>query len=205
MQKATSLQDPRNQRNDSWANNVFVDYSDGSWVGQVRSFNMAQWCELDDSGAYKAKTDSQTLSEINAAGYSFSTVEFYCRSTSYQAINNAKQDALYQNQQQQFQTNYGTDTGSSFNTGTGLSGISGSQAYNEEILGLTYEDGVIQNPFETVETVQEAEATTGAIMCPDGTAPDQYGCCTGEIYTDMGEQGFNCCPEAGGDCFPPIM
>ena len=26
----------------------------------------------------------------------------------------------------------------------------------------------------------------------------------GEIYTDMGDQGFNCCPDDGGDCFPPI-
>ena len=41
--------------------------------------------------------------------------------------------------------------------------------------------------------------------CPDGTAPDVNGCCTGEIYTDMGDAGFNCCPAAGGDCFPPII
>lgn len=205
MQKATGLQDPRNQRNDNWANNVFVDYTDGSWVGQVRSFNMAQWCELDDdTGAYKAKTDSKTLSEINAAGYSFSTVEFYCRSTSYQAINNAKQDALYQNQQQTFQNNYGT--GSSFNTGSGLTGISGNQSYNEDILGLTYnDDGTIQNPFQTPEA-ETQETVVNVITCDEnGTLPDENGCCPGEIYTDMGEQGFNCCPETGGDCFPPIL
>jgi len=40
--------------------------------------------------------------------------------------------------------------------------------------------------------------------CVDGTRPDADGCCAGEVYTDMGEQGFNCCPEKGGDCFPPI-
>lgn len=34
--------------------------------------------------------------------------------------------------------------------------------------------------------------------------PDEFGCCPGEIYTDMGDQGFNCCPKSGGDCFPPI-
>lgn len=45
---------------------------------------------------------------------------------------------------------------------------------------------------------------TGDALCLDGTQPDKHGCCTGEIYTDMGELGFNCCPEAGGDCFPPI-
>lgn len=194
----------RNVRNDQWnTNRPYVDYGDDSWVGQVRSFNLEQFCTTDKDGIWDI--NESKAGEISQSGYDYRTVLAYCQSLNYQAINNAKQDALYQNQQQQFKANYGTGTGSSFNTGTGLSGISGSQAYNEEILGLTYEDGVIQNPFETVETVQEAEATTGAIMCPDGTAPDQYGCCTGEIYTDMGEQGFNCCPEAGGDCFPPIM
>ncbi|MBD5391854.1 hypothetical protein HDR66_03555 [bacterium] len=39
--------------------------------------------------------------------------------------------------------------------------------------------------------------------CLDGTSPDKYGCCAGEVYTDMGELGFNCCPDFG-DCFPPI-
>lgn len=34
--------------------------------------------------------------------------------------------------------------------------------------------------------------------------PDENGCCPGEKYTDMGELGFNCCPETGGDCFPPM-
>ncbi len=42
-------------------------------------------------------------------------------------------------------------------------------------------------------------------ICPDGAAPDMNGCCAGEIYTDMGDAGFNCCPETGGDCFPPLF
>lgn len=41
-------------------------------------------------------------------------------------------------------------------------------------------------------------------LCLDGTVPDKNGCCAGEIYTDMGDLGYNCCPEVGGDCFPPI-
>lgn len=28
--------------------------------------------------------------------------------------------------------------------------------------------------------------------------------CLGEVYTDMADLGFNCCPDDGGDCFPPI-
>lgn len=42
------------------------------------------------------------------------------------------------------------------------------------------------------------------LTCVDGSVPDKNGCCDGELYTDMGDLGFNCCPEAGGDCFPPI-
>lgn len=49
-----------------------------------------------------------------------------------------------------------------------------------------------------------ANNDAGEIMCPDNAAPDENGCCPGEIYTDMGDQGFNCCPDDDGDCFPPI-
>lgn len=41
-------------------------------------------------------------------------------------------------------------------------------------------------------------------VCDDGGEPDKHGCCEGEVYTDMGDLGFNCCPESGGDCFPPM-
>lgn len=42
------------------------------------------------------------------------------------------------------------------------------------------------------------------LQCLDGTRPDKHGCCAGEVYTDMADLGFNCCPTTGGDCFPPI-
>ena len=45
---------------------------------------------------------------------------------------------------------------------------------------------------------------TEAPTCANNASPDINGCCPGETYTDMGEQGFNCCPDSGGDCFPPI-
>lgn len=195
LEKATGL---ASSKRANWRHQGTVNYEDGSWTGQVRSFNMAKWCELKNN-VYQAKTDKTTLEEIRNAGYSFSTVEFYCKSSNYKAINNAKQDALYQNQQQQFQNNYNVS-----NTGTGLTGISGDQQYNEDILGLNYnEDGSIANPFQTLP--QEQAPAAAVITCEDGTNPDANGCCTGEIYTDMGEQGFNCCPETGGDCFPPIL
>ena len=43
-----------------------------------------------------------------------------------------------------------------------------------------------------------------SLKCLDGTTPDKNGCCVGEVYTNMGDLGYNCCPESGGDCFPPI-
>lgn len=196
--------DTRNIRQDDWRKSAIpkIDYSDGSWTGQVRSFNLDQYCTNQTDDGMWDIDPTLTAQVIAESGYDYRTVLAYCQSLNYQAINNAQQDALYQNQQEQFQANYGT--GSSFNTGTGLTGISGSQSYNEDILGLTYDDsGAIQNPF--VDTTTEETVTEQVITCDGGALPDEYGCCPGEIYTDMGEQGFNCCPEAGGDCFPPIL
>ena len=193
----------RNLRNDSWmAKAPYVKYNDSSWVGQVRSFNLERYCAIDSDGLWDISSDKNVVADISQSGYDYRTVLAYCQSLNYQAINNARQDAYYQNQQDNFSNTYGT--GSSFNTGTGLTGIQGSQTYNEDILGLTYEDDVIQNPFAT-ETTQTTETVENVITCEGGALPDEYGCCPGEIYTDMGEQGFNCCPETGGDCFPPIL
>lgn len=172
--------------------NLAVDTTGEDWIGQVRSFNLAQYC--DENGKVSASAE-----EIYNSGLDYRTVLFYCQSNQYKAINNAKQDALYQNQQAQFQNNYKVQ-----NTGQGLTGISGDKAYNEQVLGLTYnEDGSIQNPFDTPD--EPAVEAVPVLTCEDGNPPDANGCCAGEIYTDMGEQGFNCCPETGGDCFPPII
>ena len=195
---ATKLADSsRNQRQDDWRSSARpkVNYSDGSWTGQVRSFNLDNYCtNQTDDGMWDINPDL-TAKVIAESGYDYRTVLAYCQSLNYQAISNAQQDALYQNQQQQFQSNYGV---------TGNQTSDQQQAYNEDILGLTYDDsGAIQNPF--VDTTTEETVTEQVITCDGGALPDEYGCCPGEIYTDMGEQGFNCCPEAGGDCFPPIL
>lgn len=161
------------------------DYTDGTWTGQVRSFNLDGYC--DDSQPNKIRRGAEA--EISSAGLDYRTVLFYCQSKQYKAINNAKQEAIFENQQQ-----------TSLTDSTGSKLINNTQKYNEEVLGLTYnDDNTIQNPF--TPTVEEAPIIT----CEDGTVPDGNGCCTGEIYTDMGDQGFNCCPETGGDCFPPIL
>ncbi|MBQ8473594.1 MAG: hypothetical protein IJ500_01900 [Alphaproteobacteria bacterium] len=58
-------------------------------------------------------------------------------------------------------------------------------------------------PITTSESKPESTETTEPVDKTCDT-PDENGCCPGEKYTDMGELGFNCCPETGGDCFPPI-
>ena len=201
VQMATNTTHPRNKRNEEWRDRpLTVDYGDPSWVGQVRSFDLSDFCtNQTDDGLWDI--DENQLNKIMQSGYDYRTVLAYCQSMNYQAISNAQQDALYQDQQKQFQANYGTVNS---NAG-GITGISGNQAYNEDILGLTYDDsGAIQNPFEST-TSTESAPVENVITCEGGALPDEYGCCPGETYTDMGEQGFNCCPDGGGDCFPPIV
>ena len=41
-------------------------------------------------------------------------------------------------------------------------------------------------------------------MCEGGASTDRFGCCPGETYTQIDNGGFVCCPDAGGDCFPPL-
>lgn len=41
-------------------------------------------------------------------------------------------------------------------------------------------------------------------LCADGSSPNKYGCCADELFKDMGNMVFACCPKDGGDCFPPI-
>ena len=185
----------RNMRNDSWSTiKPTINYNDPSWVGQARSFNLDQYCTPDEEGIWDINKD--LANEIANSGYDYRTVLAYCQSLNYQAISNAQQEAYYQNQQQVFQETYGT---------AGNQTTQQQQAYNEDILGLTYDDsGAIQNPFASTPTAEPAPAEN-VITCEGGALPDEYGCCPGEIYTDMGEQGFNCCPEGGGDCFPPIQ
>ena len=173
----------------SVANNVHIDQSGEEWVGQVRSFNLAQYC--DANGKVSASAE-----EVYRAGLDYRTVLFYCQSNQYEAKNNAKQKQIYENQQSSDNKNsiaYISDQG--------------QKAYNEQVLGLVYDEetGAIENPFNQPEAPAEVEEVVEQIMCDGNIAPDANGCCPGEIYTDMGKQGFNCCPEAGGDCFPPII
>ena len=68
-----------------------------------------------------------------------------------------------------------------------------------------YDTEVVVNDTVPVVDMSETTIVTSGPTCPDGSGPDTNGCCPGEIYTDMGDQGFNCCPQDGGDCFPPLF
>ncbi len=173
-----------------------ANYNDGSWVGQARSFALGELCVTrDKDGIIEAPSYATVKDQLQKLGYSYSTLVAYCQSSNYQAINNARQEAIYQNQQDPNNKN----SVASKNTDT--------KTYNEQVLGLKYnEDGSIKDPYKKESAPAAEPATsTNVITCEDGLAPDANGCCTGEIYTDMGEQGFNCCPQSGGDCFPPIV
>lgn len=56
---------------------------------------------------------------------------------------------------------------------------------------------------EVAQTEKEL-ANLAAGLCADGSAPNKFGCCAGEIFKDLGNTVFACCPKSGGDCFPPI-
>ncbi len=173
-----------------------ANYNDGSWVGQARSFALGELCVTrDKDGIIEAPSYATVKDQLQKLGYSYSTLVAYCQSSNYQAINNARQEAIYQNQQDPNNKN------------SVASKSTDTKTYNEQVLGLKYnEDGSIKDPYKKESAPAAAPATsTNVITCDDGLAPDANGCCTGEIYTDMGEQGFNCCPQSGGDCFPPIV
>ncbi|MDR0967283.1 MAG: hypothetical protein LBL75_00395, partial [Rickettsiales bacterium] len=162
-------------------------YNDGSWAGQVRSFNMEQYCEKNGTTYTGGLTSSTTAETLIQAGIDYRTAVAYCQSLQYTAINNAKQEAYYNSQ-------------------IGTLPAMGTTEYNQQVLGLEYNaDGTIKNPFAKEVVPAATTTTTSALTCEDGALPDLNGCCTGEVYTDMGDQGFNCCPSSGGDCFPPLL
>ena len=172
---------------------------DDSWVGQSRSFTVGNYCEEGKDGLWRVKSDCSgaTQGELNkCGGHSYSTLKMYCDSLNYQSKKALQYDAYREDQQAQFNTKYGYDNDNRTEEQ--------KQAYMQEIIGVQYnEDGTVKNPYDT--TTEVVEEVAPVLTCEDGNPPDANGCCAGEIYTDMGEQGFNCCPEAGGDCFPPIL
>ena len=183
---------PRRKWNDL-KNRVKINPKDSSWVGQVRSWDLQKYCEEDPKSKNGKQKPTDNWME---SGYDYRTVLMYCESLTYEAKNNVKNEVYSAQQTSKFQEQYGTAENRNEEQ---------TKAYNKDILGLQYADDgeTILNPF--AKPASSAAAPEDSVLtCEDGSAPDANGCCTGETYTDMGEQGFNCCPDSGGDCFPPI-
>ncbi len=168
---------------------IEINKDDPSWFGQARSFVTDEYCAKED-GVITVKKECATNPE-KCGGYSYNTLLLWCKSLNYESKKDLQYKAYQEDQSKQYQQKI-----------EDLGGV-GSQQFNEEILGITYDDeGHVVNPYAPSVPEEQAPAQ---IMCDGNIAPDANGCCPGEIYTDMGDQGFNCCPEGGGDCFPPIM
>lgn len=167
---------------------------DDSWIGQSRSFAVGNYCEEDsETGLYRVKPECSGKNDGNlnqCGGHSYSTLKLYCDSLNYQSKKALQYEIYRDDQAAQYQEKI-----------TQLKN-EGTQKFNEEILGVQYnEDGTVKNPYASDAPKEEP----AQILCEGNVAPDANGCCPGEIYTDLGDKGFNCCPEGGGDCFPPII
>lgn len=91
----------------------------------------------------------------------------------------------------------------------------------EETVAVTVEtttDAVVSENNETVAaepkapvaelpalTPEQELANLDAGLCADGSQPNRFGCCGDEVFKDLGNTVFACCPKEGnGDCFPPL-
>ncbi|MCM1294466.1 MAG: hypothetical protein NC311_02800 [Muribaculaceae bacterium] len=62
-----------------------------------------------------------------------------------------------------------------------------------------------ETPAETdEEKYARIAANLDAGLCPDGSKPNKFGCCGDEVFKDLGNLEFACCPKDGGECFPPV-
>ena len=175
--------------------------NDASWVGQARSFQMDGLCDRDSDGLYRAPEEcfsAEGATTTSKSGYSCLTLKLYCESLNYQSKKALQYEAYRNEQQQQYANQY--EGATTYNEEKKKYEVKDADAYNE-MIGVSYDaDGNIENPYD-----KQTQPVEEVITCFDGSLPDVNGCCAGEIYTDMGDQGFNCCPETGGDCFPPIV
>lgn len=67
---------------------------------------------------------------------------------------------------------------------------------------------IVLGPEVPAETEEEKYARIAANLdaglCPDGANPNKFGCCGDEVFKDLGNLEFACCPKDGGKCFPPV-
>ena len=76
-------------------------------------------------------------------------------------------------------------------------------AYDTPIVRVAESVPVVE--YDEPKIVQEYIEEDEELICDGGATPDRFGCCPGESYTQIDNGGFVCCPDAGGDCFPPLF
>ena len=54
------------------------------------------------------------------------------------------------------------------------------------------------------EVQDNTESETSVDVATSCDTPDKNGCCPGETYIDLGDQGWNCCTANNERCFPPM-
>ena len=78
-----------------------------------------------------------------------------------------------------------------------------TEAVETEIVAES--DTETETIITTPELTPEQElANLDAGLCADGSKPNKFGCCGDELFKDLGNTVFACCPRDGGDCFPPL-
>ena len=53
----------------------------------------------------------------------------------------------------------------------------------------------VAEPAEPELTAEQIDANLAAGLCADGAKPNKFGCCADEIFKDMGNAVFACCPK----------
>ena len=81
--------------------------------------------------------------------------------------------------------------------------VADEQPVQEEVQLEKVEDVVAVDPMVALEAEL---ANLDAGLCADGSQPNKFGCCGDEVFKDLGNTVFACCPRDGGngDCFPPL-
>ncbi|MBQ2859380.1 MAG: hypothetical protein IJE82_03385 [Alphaproteobacteria bacterium] len=81
--------------------------------------------------------------------------------------------------------------------------VADEQPVQEEVPLEKVEDVVAIDPMVALEAEL---ANLDAGLCADGSQPNKFGCCGDEVFKDLGDTVFACCPRDGGnsDCFPPL-
>ncbi len=64
-----------------------------------------------------------------------------------------------------------------------------------------YDDTIV---IEEEVDPEKVSANLAAGLCADGSKPNRFGCCEGETFKDLGNLVFACCPNDGGECYPPL-